>query len=61
MEKLENVNVILFENPVFKEEEQELKRKNELDSLSLSGLAIQMAGINYVNPGILSFATILNR
>ena len=32
-----------FDNPIFKEEEQEFKR-NELDSLSLAGLSLAASG-----------------
>lgn len=60
MERLDlNKSPEFFDNPIFKEEEQEFKR-NELDSLSLAGLSLAASGINCFAPGILSVASFLD-
>lgn len=62
---MERLNLIenqkLFDNPIFKEEEQEFKKRNELDSLSLAGLSIAASGVNLLIPGILSVTAFLDR
>lgn len=62
---MERLNLIenrkLFDNPIFKEEEQEFKKRNELDSLSLAGLSIAASGVNLLVPGILSVTAFLDR
>ena len=60
MERLDLINSPeFFDNPIFKEEEQEFKR-NELDSLSLAGLSLAASGTNCFAPGILSVASYLD-
>lgn len=62
---MERLNLIenqkLFDNPIFKDEEQEFKKRNELDSLSLAGLSIAASGVNLLVPGILSVSAFLDR
>lgn len=62
---MERLNLIenqkLFDNPTFKDEEQEFKKRNELDSLSLAGLSIAASGVNLLVPGILSVTAFLDR
>lgn len=62
---MERLNLIenqkLFDNPIFKDEEQEFKKRNELDSLSLAGLSIAASGVNLLVPGILSVTAFLDR
>lgn len=63
MERLDLIanSQVFFDNPIFREEEQEFKKKNELDSLALAGLSIAAAGINTFAPGIVSIASFLDR
>ena len=62
---MERLNLIenqkLFDNPTFEEGEQEFKKRNELDSLSLAGLSIAASGVNLLVPGILSVSAFLDR
>lgn len=61
---MERLNLIenqkLFDNPTFEEEEQEFKKRNELDSLSLAGLSLAASGTICFAPGILSVASFLD-
>lgn len=62
MERLDLIeNQKLFDNPIFKEEEQEFKKRNELDSLSLAALSIVASGVNVLIPGIVGVAAFLDK